>query len=142
MYGFQARPLLNDRKDNLQLVDPRLKGQFPKSALHKAVEVATMCLSENAHARPTMHEVALAMDYLTSLKYEQRSCTLSSENLPKHTKSQENLPMDTKAREAAKISNLNFERELAIAEAKMWGEQWREKKQQQRIDYSLDGISR
>ena len=101
-----------------------------------------MCLRENAHARPTMHEVALAMDYLTSLKYERRSCTLHSENLLKENTPQENLPVDAKAREAAKISNLNFERELAIAEAKMWGEQWREKRQQQRIDCSLDGIGR
>jgi serine/threonine-protein kinase PBS1 len=41
-------------------------------------------------------------------------------------------------RETAKIINSDLDRERAVAEAKMWGENWREK-QRQNAQGSFDG---
>lgn len=119
-----ARPLLKDRKSHLQLVDPRLNGHFPMSALRKAIDVAAMCVREDSNTRPTMHEVVLAMDYLTSLKHDHHP------HPHPRSVSAGNLPMDTRAREGAMISNHDVDREQAVAEAKMWGEKWRDKRRQ------------
>ncbi|XP_010679976.3 probable serine/threonine-protein kinase PBL7 isoform X1 [Beta vulgaris subsp. vulgaris] len=114
-----ARPLLKDRKNHMQLADPRLNGQFPMSALHRAVEVAAMCLREKANARPTMNEVVLAMNYLTSKKHG-RPRSIS-----------EGSSIDIGPSETVKTSNRDVvNREQAVAEAKMWGEKWREKRRQ------------
>ncbi|KAK9271674.1 hypothetical protein L1049_002037 [Liquidambar formosana] len=61
-----ARPMLKDRKHFVQLADPQLRGRFPEPVLHKAVEVASMCLRESASTRPSMRDVVHAMNYLTS----------------------------------------------------------------------------
>lgn len=116
---LQARPLLKDRKNHMQLADPRLNGQFPMSALHRAVAVAAMCLREKANARPTMNEVVLAMNYLTSKKHG-RPRSIS-----------EGSSIDIGPSETVKTSNRDVvNREQAVAEAKMWGEKWREKRRQ------------
>lgn len=125
-----ARPLLKDPKNHLQLADPRLKGQFSVSSLRKAVEVAAMCLREKANVRPTMHEVAIAMNYLTSKKHDRSRS--ASEGL--------SIDIGSSPGETAKTLNHDVNREQAVAEAKMWGEKWREKRRQSAGGGS-DGLS-
>ncbi|KAL2907069.1 Serine/threonine-protein kinase PBS1 [Bienertia sinuspersici] len=123
-----ARPLLKDSKNHVQLADPRLKGQFSVSSLHRAVEVAAMCLRDKANARPTMHEVALAMNYLTSKKHD-RPRSIS-----------EGIPIDMPMAATKTLNPDGVTREQAVAEAKMWGEKWREKRRQSTGGGS-DGVS-
>uniref|UniRef100_A0A803KWI5 Protein kinase domain-containing protein n=1 Tax=Chenopodium quinoa TaxID=63459 RepID=A0A803KWI5_CHEQI len=115
-----ARPLLKNPKNYLQLADHRLKGQFSVSSLHKAVEVAAMCLRETSTARPTMHEVALAMSYLTTRKHVRTRS--ESEGV--------SIDIGPSPGETAKTLNPDVNREQAVAEAKLWGEKWREKRRQ------------
>ncbi|XP_021835455.1 probable serine/threonine-protein kinase PBL7 isoform X2 [Spinacia oleracea] len=127
-----ARPLLKDPKNNLQLVDSRLRGQFSVSSLRKAVEVAAMCLREEANARPTMHEVVIAMDYLISKKHVRTRS--ESEGV--------SIDIGPNPGETAKTLNPpDVNREQAVAEAKMWGEKWREKRRQSAGGSSDDGLS-
>ncbi|KAK9678122.1 hypothetical protein RND81_11G189300 [Saponaria officinalis] len=115
-----AIPILHDRKAHLQLADPRLNGQFPVSALRKAISVAAMCLREDANKRPSMLEVVQTMEYLSTLK-DKRPRSASVENVPTDSIS---------VKETTKAFSHNENREQAVAEAKMWGEQWREMRRQ------------
>ncbi|KAI7998704.1 Serine/threonine-protein kinase PBS1 [Camellia lanceoleosa] len=47
-----ARPLFNDRRKFAKLADPRLQGQYPMRGLYQALAVASMCIQEQAAARP------------------------------------------------------------------------------------------
>ncbi|KAH9625328.1 hypothetical protein KSS87_003625 [Heliosperma pusillum] len=115
-----ALPLLHDRRGHLKLADPRLNGQYPVSALRKAVDVAAMCLREDAKRRPTMNEVAAAMDFLTTLK-----------GGPPRSASVENIPtVSVSPKETLKAMSQPVNREQAVAEAKMWGQKWREMRRQ------------
>lgn len=51
------RPKLPDKHKLLQIIDPRLEGQYPTRAAHKACNLAYYCLSENPKARPLMTDV-------------------------------------------------------------------------------------
>ncbi|KAL9246051.1 hypothetical protein vseg_019634 [Gypsophila vaccaria] len=117
-----ALPLLHDRKSHLQMADPRLNGQFSVSALRKAISVAAMCLRQDANKRPSMHEVVETMEYLATVK-DKRPRSASAENVPTDS---------IRAKETIKTLSLshNVNREQAVAEAKMWGERWREKRLQ------------
>lgn len=129
-----VRPLLADKKNHVLLVDSRLKGKFSRSALHKALEVAAMCLNEKGKDRPTMHEVAIAMQYLSSprhaysiTKHVSTGVTISNEN---------SIPIKDQIGALGK----EFDREQAVAEAKMWGEKYRDKRRQS-SGGSSDGTS-
>ncbi|KAL1820128.1 hypothetical protein ACET3Z_014997 [Daucus carota] len=133
-----ALPLLRDRRDFVKLADPRLKGQFPRSSVRRAVEVALMCVQEESRARPGMREVVQALDYLLCKKYEHegsRTNSPGSDGLrTAESESQRNMKAvgSVKSSEDVEAEKLNKERERqrAVAEAKMWGETWREKRQQ------------
>ncbi|KAL8134560.1 hypothetical protein AgCh_009542 [Apium graveolens] len=135
-----ARPLLRDRRDFVKLADPRLKGQFPRSSVRRAIEVALMCVQEESRARPGIREVVQAIDYLSSHKYEHekdgtRNYSPGSDGLGTAEREPER---NMKVVETVNISedverekvNKERERQRAVAEAKMWGETWREKRQQ------------
>ncbi|XP_022864173.1 serine/threonine-protein kinase PBS1-like [Olea europaea var. sylvestris] len=62
----QARPFLNDRKNCVQLADPQLEGQFQESMFCEVIDVVLMCVRDDSPSRPTMTQVVVAMDYLTS----------------------------------------------------------------------------
>ncbi|CAN6575174.1 unnamed protein product [Malus baccata var. baccata] len=116
-----ARPFMKDHKNIAQLADPLLRGRFQVSILRKAFEVAFMCLREDASTRPSMTEVVLAMNYLTSRLYSE-----PDENKVVDKKNSEpNTPDETTA-----MLKKESERERAVAEAKMWGETWRDKRRQ------------
>ncbi|KAE8717120.1 Serine/threonine-protein kinase CDG1 [Hibiscus syriacus] len=103
-----ARPMLRDGTNISNLADPLLRGHFSKSTMKKAVEVASLCIQENANCRPSISEIVLALDYLTSHPYE--AAKRASVN------------------ESPKEPSIMLERERAVAEAKMWGESLRDKR--------------
>lgn len=59
-----ARPKLNDKKKLLQIIDPRLEGQYAVRAAQKACSLAYYCLSQNPKARPLMSDVVETLEPL------------------------------------------------------------------------------
>ncbi|XP_019705733.1 probable serine/threonine-protein kinase PBL21 [Elaeis guineensis] len=64
-----SRPFLNDKKRFGQLADPLLQGCYPPRAFHQLVVVASMCLQEQAHVRPIMRDVVIALSHIASQPY-------------------------------------------------------------------------
>ncbi|KAF2292934.1 hypothetical protein GH714_029966 [Hevea brasiliensis] len=69
--NMQARPLFNDRRKFSKLADPRLQGRYPMRGLYQALAVASMCIQEQAAARPS-----LGMWSLLSLIWQTRHMNL------------------------------------------------------------------
>lgn len=63
-----ARPYLGERRKFYKLIDPRLEGRFSMRGAHKAVQLATNCLSRDPKARPLMSEIYEALKPLPNLK--------------------------------------------------------------------------
>ncbi|XP_038988291.1 probable serine/threonine-protein kinase PBL8 isoform X2 [Phoenix dactylifera] len=61
-----ARPKLNDKRKMLQIIDPRLEGQYSVRAAQKACSLAYYCLSQNPKARPLMSDVVETLEPLQS----------------------------------------------------------------------------
>lgn len=109
----------------MQLADPVLRGQFSESVLKKAVDVAILCLQENANNRPSMQDVVAAMNFLASCRY----CP-NKANKVAIKPTEGNSPNETKM----------LDRDQAVAEAKMWGETWRDKQRQSTHTAAADGL--
>ncbi|KAL0364367.1 UNVERIFIED_CONTAM: Serine/threonine-protein kinase PBS1 [Sesamum angustifolium] len=159
-----ARPLFNDRRKFAKLADPRLQGKFPMRGLYQALAVASMCIQEQAAARPLIGDVVTALSYLANQAYDPTLATGHSSRTAgdKDDRSKderggkisrneeggasgrkwdlEGSERDDSPRETAKILNRDLERERAVAEAKMWGENWREKRRQNALG-SFDGTN-
>ncbi|GLU10482.1 hypothetical protein SLE2022_272810 [Rubroshorea leprosula] len=52
-----ARPLLNNNKKLLRILDPRMDGQYAAKAAMKVGNLAYQCLSQNPKGRPLMNQV-------------------------------------------------------------------------------------
>ncbi|XP_020535444.2 probable serine/threonine-protein kinase PBL21 [Jatropha curcas] len=61
-----SRPFLKDQKKFYQLVDPLLQGRYPRRCLNYAVAITAMCLHEEAHFRPLIGDIVVALEYLAS----------------------------------------------------------------------------
>ncbi|KAL9369750.1 hypothetical protein Peur_040949 [Populus x canadensis] len=155
-----ARPLFNDRRKFSKLADPRLQGRYPMRGLYQALAVASMCIQEQAAARPLIGDVVTALSYLANQAYEpnghghrgsgdrdekrqrdERGGQLSRNEEGGGSGRRWDLDGSEKEdspRETAKMLNRDLDRERAVAEAKMWGENWREK-QRQNAQGSFDG---
>lgn len=59
-----ARPKLNDKRKLLQIIDPRLDGQYSVRNAQKACSLAYYCLSQNPKARPLMSDVVETLEPL------------------------------------------------------------------------------
>ncbi|KAG8050761.1 hypothetical protein GUJ93_ZPchr0009g542 [Zizania palustris] len=59
-----ALPKLNDKRRLLQIIDPKLEGQYSVRAAHKACSLAYYCLSQNPKARPLMSDVVETLEPL------------------------------------------------------------------------------
>ncbi|KAG0457723.1 hypothetical protein HPP92_022601 [Vanilla planifolia] len=59
-----ARPKLNDKRKLLQVIDPKLEGQYSVRAAQKACSLAYYCLSQNPKARPLMSDVVETLEPL------------------------------------------------------------------------------
>ncbi|KAH6755458.1 Protein kinase superfamily protein [Perilla frutescens var. hirtella] len=145
-----ARPLFNDRKKFAKVADPRLQGKFPIRGLYQALAVASMCIQEQAAARPLIGDVVTALSYLANQAYDPSIAPGirmgpdkedSRERGGKLLRNEEGAgsgrkwelegsERDDSPRETAKMLNRDLDRERAVAEAKMWGENWREKRRQ------------
>ncbi|KAK9003942.1 hypothetical protein V6N11_001761 [Hibiscus sabdariffa] len=129
-----AQPLWRDGKNISNLADPLLRGHFSKSTMKKALEVAFLCIQEDANCRPSISDIVLALDYLTSHPYGAHGAAKRvSEKVPEHNKS---------PNETTRILDRDFNRERAVAEAKMWGESWRDKRLQRAENASHASNSR
>ncbi|GLJ18203.1 hypothetical protein SUGI_0321930 [Cryptomeria japonica] len=59
-----ARPLLNDKRKLLQILDPRLEGEYSVKGAQKAANLAYHCLSQNPKSRPLMKDVVETLEPL------------------------------------------------------------------------------
>ncbi|WOK93744.1 serine/threonine-protein kinase CDL1-like isoform X2 [Canna indica] len=59
-----ARPLLKERRQLSQMVDPVLQGQYPSRGLCQALAVAAMCVQEQPTMRPLIADVVTALSFL------------------------------------------------------------------------------
>ncbi|XP_051116544.1 serine/threonine-protein kinase PBS1-like [Andrographis paniculata] len=135
-----ARPLFNDRRKFHKLADPRLQGKFPVRGLYQALAVASMCTQEQAAGRPMIGDVVTAISYLTNQVYDPNAAAAAvscggsrSENRSKGDG--DGSEKEESPRENLKSINRDLERERAVAEAKMWGENWRVKRRERESSF-------
>ncbi|XP_071706740.1 serine/threonine-protein kinase PBS1-like [Rutidosis leptorrhynchoides] len=145
-----ARPLFNDRRKFTSLVDPRLEGRYPMRGLYQALAVASMCIQEQAAARPLIGDVVTALSYLANQGYDpttapahvvvnkERPKTKRNGRASRHEEGGgsgrsrwdlEGSEKEDSPKETAKMINRDLERERAVAEAKMWVEKRRQSAQ-------------
>ncbi|XP_027770076.1 probable serine/threonine-protein kinase PBL7 isoform X2 [Solanum pennellii] len=136
-----ARPMLKDRMNYVQLADPMLRGKFPQSVFRRVVELVLMCVQDDPHARPLMKDIVLALSYFASQKHDSHAAQIGSHGGEGTNGS--SVDFDGAQMDVTEIraSNKDQERERAVAEAKKWGETWREKGKQN-ADDDLDYKSR
>ncbi|XP_075494941.1 serine/threonine-protein kinase PBL27-like [Primulina tabacum] len=61
-----ARPLFQDGTKFTQMADPKLQGRYPVRGLYQALAVSAMCLQMDPDVRPSMADVATAINYINS----------------------------------------------------------------------------
>ncbi|XP_042516191.1 probable serine/threonine-protein kinase PBL16 [Macadamia integrifolia] len=59
-----ALPILSKKKKVLNIVDPRLEGDYPDKGVHKAAMLAYHCLNRNPKARPLMRDIVDSLEPL------------------------------------------------------------------------------
>uniref|UniRef100_A0A2P2NM21 Protein kinase APK1B n=1 Tax=Rhizophora mucronata TaxID=61149 RepID=A0A2P2NM21_RHIMU len=59
-----ARPMLNDPRKLVRIMDPRLEGQYSETGAQKAAALAYQCLSHRPKHRPTMNIVVKTLEPL------------------------------------------------------------------------------
>mgnify|MGYP000491696305 len=138
------------------MVDPNLQGHYPARGLFQALAVAAMCLHEQAASRPLIADVVTALNFLASQATDACSLTPnrtssvavssprpSSDAVGQQAAASRDAgglqPLDNKddGERQGIQSETEFpswrapasgkEREQAVAEARIWGEAWREK---------------
>lgn len=148
--------MFNDRKRLPRMADPRLQGQYTMRGLYQSLAVASMCINEEAAARPLIGDVVTALTYLANHSYESagaaggsRAATAGEQEERGGSRyartpgrgedeggSGSRWEEPTAAAAAASaatatataVAKRDFDRERAVAEAKLWGENWREKR--------------
>ncbi|KAK8547863.1 hypothetical protein V6N13_116088 [Hibiscus sabdariffa] len=152
-----ARPLFKDRRKFPKMADPLLQGRYPMRGLYQALAVAAMCLQEQAATRPLIDGLDSSdgspsthrnsPDYQTrnhpgKLKMEAelgRNETGGGSGREWGFERHRGSPLNTiRTRESPR--NVDLHRERAVAEAKVWGENLREKKRVNAIG-SFDGTN-
>ncbi|MCL7025914.1 hypothetical protein MKW94_015149 [Papaver nudicaule] len=83
-----ALPLLSEKKKLVNIIDPRLGGDYPIKGIHKAAMLAYHCLNRNPKARPLMRDIVDSLEPLqiattelsnTVLTYSDEAPTLVSQ---------------------------------------------------------------
>ncbi|VFQ82172.1 unnamed protein product [Cuscuta campestris] len=59
-----ASPLLREKKKLINIIDPRLEGNYPVKAVHRAATLAYHCLNRNPKARPLMRDIVDSLEPL------------------------------------------------------------------------------
>ncbi|KAK9155067.1 hypothetical protein Sjap_002547 [Stephania japonica] len=70
-----ALPLIREKKRLLEIVDPRLEGDYPVRSVHKAAILAYHCLYHNPKARPLMRDVVECLEPLQVSPYDVATTT-------------------------------------------------------------------
>lgn len=121
--------------------------------LYQALAVASMCIQEQAAARPPIGDVVNAISYLVNQAYD--PSTVPGQRVDNDTKNKDERDgrmsrnddgaggssgwkweseggseRDDSPRETTRMLNRDLDRERAVAEAEMWGENWRDKRRQ------------
>ncbi|CAN1794436.1 Serine/threonine-protein kinase PBS1 [Linum perenne] len=138
-----------------KLADPRLQGRYPMRGLYQALAVASMCIQEQAAARPLIGDVVTALSYLANHAYEPAGGhahkSSGDDRRPRDERGgllsraedgggsgrrweldgseKDDSPRENNAKTTTTTTR-DLEREKAVAEARMWGENWREKRRQ------------
>ncbi|CAN1794431.1 Serine/threonine-protein kinase PBS1 [Linum perenne] len=138
-----------------ELADPRLQGRYPMRGLYQALAVASMCIQEQAAARPLIGDVVTALSYLANHAYEPAGGhahkSSGDDRRPRDERGgllsraedgggsgrrweldgseKDDSPRENNAKTTTTTTR-DLEREKAVAEARMWGENWREKRRQ------------
>ncbi|XP_057517000.1 probable serine/threonine-protein kinase PBL21 [Amaranthus tricolor] len=76
-----SRPFLKDRRKFIELVDPRLKGNFPNRSARHLISVAAMCLNEEPSNRPLITDIVVALDYL-AIESQTESSSSTAQSTP------------------------------------------------------------
>ncbi|KAL1314591.1 hypothetical protein HN51_041403 [Arachis hypogaea] len=126
-----ARPKFKDRKNYSKLADPKLQDHYSGSGLTMAIELASMCLREEPRQRPDAADIVIALDFLSSKQYVQR-VPIDFDEKDKYTNDSPKAIMT--------VLTKDVQREEAVAEAKLWGKTWRDRKQNDQS--SLEEINR
>lgn len=128
--------------------------------LYQALAVASMCIQEQAVTRPLIGDVVTALSYLENQPYDPNAAhghyRGSGDRDERRNREErrvaryedgggsgrrwdlEGSEKEDSPKETARILNRDLDRERAVAEAKMWGENWREKRRQS-AQGSFDG---
>ncbi|CAL1355336.1 unnamed protein product [Linum trigynum] len=88
-----SRPYLKDQKKFCQMVDPRLQGRYPRRCLNYAIAIAGMCLHEEAHLRPLIGDIVVALEYLAAQSTEHMNGKARSEIVLASSTSDRSGPM-------------------------------------------------
>ncbi|KAF8018384.1 hypothetical protein BT93_H3311 [Corymbia citriodora subsp. variegata] len=154
-----ARPLFNDRRKFPKLADPSLQGHYPMRGLYQAFAVASMCIQEQAAARPLIGDVVTALSYLANQAYDPNIASnygnrgsgvderggkiLRNEDAVGSGRSRWELEGSEKddSPKDGKLLNRDLIRERAVAEAKMWGREKRRQSAQGSFDGSNGRLS-
>ncbi|KAK3142768.1 hypothetical protein QOZ80_4AG0319850 [Eleusine coracana subsp. coracana] len=123
------------------MADPRLAGQYPMRGLYQALAVASMCIQSEAASRPLIADVVTALSFLASQTYDPNAGNTSKkagggDQLSRVVDSGRALSKNDDSGSSGhkspskdrEDSPRNLDRERMVAEAKMWGENWREKR--------------
>lgn len=129
--------MLKDRMNYVKLADPMLRGKFPQSIFRRVVELVLMCVQDDPQARPHTKDIVLALSYFASQKHDShatQSNQIVSQGDGRISPVEEltiGSPTDFNgAGIDVKEMSRDQERKRAVAEAKNWGETWREKGKQ------------
>lgn len=116
--------------------------------LYQAFAVASMCIQEQAASRPLIADVVTALSYLASQACDPNALHASSNRSGRDHDERSHQggvralanneegggsgrefveEREDSPRVVVGSLNKNFDRERAVAEAKLWGENWREK---------------
>ncbi|CAN8292215.1 unnamed protein product [Cochlearia groenlandica] len=78
--ALKSRSYLKDQKKFGHLVDPSLRGKYPRRCLNYAIAIIAMCLNEEAHYRPFIGDIVVALEYLAvqSQSHEARNVSSTS----------------------------------------------------------------
>ncbi|KAF6139345.1 hypothetical protein GIB67_021555 [Kingdonia uniflora] len=75
-----ALPLLREKKKLLNIIDPRLEGDYPIKGVHKAAMLAYHCLNRDPKSRPLMRDIVDSLEPLQVAVEIQTLATLLSVN--------------------------------------------------------------
>lgn len=74
-----AIPLVKEKKKLLDIVDPRLEGDYPIKGVQKAAMLAYHCLNRNPKARPLMRDIVDSLEPLLVPDFEKSTFPVTRE---------------------------------------------------------------